>query len=262
MGNCFYHIQKTEIKIILISKKINQFSKKIEILKKKIHKLFIIKRHFKKKKTKKIDRKIIENKLIFFLLLKYKFEYSFFKIKKFFKILNQKSSFKEFVYFLQIKKEITFKDVLNKSTFFNRITEFLQLEKHNKISFKKGYEINKLLSNNYSPNSINICMYRVSDIDKELYILWTILKLFNFCKYQRFFVVNSLIRRKYFKLKNQFNQIVLILKQKIFGFQKSNFNTKKLLLENNIKKIEIENKLHEIKGMEIDFSDILNQIKK
>ena len=112
-------------------------------------------------------------------------------------------------------------------------------------------------------------IHRVSDVDKEMNLIWIILKIFNFLNYKNFFLYNELIKVKYvnmqyqyYKLKNEFNRIIFILKQKTFLFQKNNEITKNLINKNIEKKKEIENKLHEIKSMEIDFSEILNQIKK
>ena len=260
---CFYNFHKSELKFYLISKKINNFSKKIRKIKKKIQKLYKSKLTFEKKKKNKQKREIVKKKLEYILLNRYKFHNSFCTMKQYLKLLHQVLSFEKFVCFLQLKTQITYQKLSIKHFFSAKMFKYFQLEKY------KNRAIKKFLTYNFSSISKNVFFYRVCDIDKEIIILWSIVKLISFSRYNKFLLLKYLIKPKYlifqnqnFKLKNKFNRIILILKHKIIEFQKNNLGLGKLLQLNNIKKNEIENKLHEIKSMEIDFSEILKNFKK
>nr|UXY87980.1 CPARA_3gp436 [Cryptomonas curvata] len=263
LGDCFYCMQKTDMRVYVIFKEIKQFSKKIESLRKKIQKLHKFQLILK---INKVNEKKRSKYILFF---NNKTQFFLHKIKKSFMLLTQISFFEKFFYFVQLKKQTMNQNVSYKHFFFNKISKYFKLKQYKYRSDKTFSKIKNILLNNFLSIFINVCIYRASDIDKEIIILWTILKLFNFHKHRRFLFVSSLIKKNYFKLqnqhfklKNEFNRIILTLKQKIFRFQKSNSWVRNLLLENDIKKKEVENKLHEIKSMEIDFSEILYQIKK
>ena len=220
----------------------------------------------KKKLKKQINKKIFKTILQHRKPINYNENFVFTKIKNISVLLKRASSIKEFIYYLYLDKTNRKQFDLNKKSFFNNISKFVNLKKYKNTS-------KEILKQNFNIKFKSIWMklgiHRVSDVDKEMNLIWIILKIFNFLNYKNFFLSNELIKVKYvnmqyqyYKLKNEFNRIIFILKQKTFLFQKNNEITKNLINKNIEKKKEIENKLHEIKSMEIDFSEILNQIKK
>jgi hypothetical protein len=60
----------------------------------------------------------------------------------------------------------------------------------------------------------------------------------------------------------EFSKVVFGLKQKIITLNNKNGVVNQMLLKKIENKSRIEDKLYEIKSMEIDFSEILNQMKK
>ena len=260
-------VVKTDIKNSKIFLVITKFLKKFENLKKNLRNFSKFKINVDKKKLKKqINKNIFKTILQHRKPINYNENFVFTKIKNISVLLKRASSIKEFIYYLYLDKTNRKQFDLNKKSFFNNISKFVNLKKYKNTS-------KEILKQNFNIKFKSIWMklgiHRVSDVDKEMNLIWIILKIFNFLNYKNFFLSNELIKVKYvnmqyqyYKLKNEFNRIIFILKQKTFLFQKNNEITKNLINKNIEKKKEIENKLHEIKSMEIDFSEILNQIKK
>nr|UXY87481.1 hypothetical protein 1634Bnrm3_p114 [Cryptomonas sp.] len=261
-------INRRRTRIYVLLRALYSFMYQIQILKKTFQNIYLVRYFLESNLTyKRQEKKILINvkdNCILFKLIK-RILYIEKKSKN--QIFGCKFKREKFVSNICLGKIEFDRNKLN--VFQDYCILFDNSENESKYTEERMSNINQMNLERSIRTGLNICLCRVSDMNKELSTLWNMIKICNYTrKYLSSFKIGLFkynhidLLDKYLQMKNKFNRVVFSLKKKTFFIQKRSCAYKEIMLINRKDKHKIEEKLFEIKSMEVDFSHILNQIKK